>query len=532
MLPSSHRRKKNDLTHNELITLGDIERYYKKTNTPRDDTPRDATDARDKSKIKKQYSKQILEEKYEDNDDDEYGDVDGDGDGDLNELLPSYIESTISDKMSLHDLEEEEDYESKFNNGLSIKKHKMTNIRYPFSDKSSDHLTRDLDNIYESLSELGDTGDGEILVEYLVYSINKNAYKPFLEFMLYKSSDDETFYFPNFSQSTSKYDILDNASFLLNNLFGHGLCEFKGRLVESPSMNDVKSAYINKRVILLYELKEKNDTVIRFRSSDTLWWGTVSEVFNYRKILFYNISETVTDVFLAYPEAIKLFHKASLIETPMVVFNGSDSNTAKYNAIFSIKKSNIESRYGPFYYFTDLYNSMRYACYDVETNEKNTKGGLVRFVIYPGKMKMFLQKNKPDKSEMAKYICSKHPIEKNTIQFRDNDCKWTEQYNSAYNGAYEIPIKKSNTTAEDDAGAYDAAGVGFFADDLEIEPEPEPDFDIEFLNGGDKRNSTYYLAMRICISEYNFQTPLSYYYIDTKDIPNKYEYDFKKYKII
>ena len=62
-------------------------------------------------------------------------------------------------------------------------------------------------------------------------------------------------------------------------------------------------------------------------------------------------------------------------KTPMVVFNGSDSNSAKYNAVFSIKKSNIESRYGPFYYFTDLYNSMRYACYDVETNEKNAKGG-------------------------------------------------------------------------------------------------------------------------------------------------------------
>ena len=526
MLPSSRRRKKNDIEHNELMTLGDIERYYKKTNTPRH--ARDATDARDKSKIKKQYSKQNLEEKYEDNDDDEDDDIE------LHELVPSYIESTISDKMLLHDLEEEEDYESKFNNGLSIKKHKMTNIRYPFSDKSSNHLTHDLDNIYENWSELGDAGDGEILVEYLVYSINKNAYKPFLEFMMYKSSDDETFYFPNFSQSTSKYDMLDNASLLLDNLFGHGLCEFKGRLVESPSMNDVKSAYINERVILLYELKEKNDTVTRFRSSDTLWWGTVSEVFNYRKILFYNISDTVTDVFLAYPEAIKLFHKASLIETPMVVFNGSDSNSAKYNAVFSIKKSNIESRYGPFYYFTDLYNSMRYACYDIETNEKNAKGGLVRFVIYPGKMKMFLQKNKPDKSEMAKYICSKHPIEKNTIQFRDNDCKWTEQYNSAYNGAYEIPIKKSNSTTEDDAGDDDAAGVGLFVDDLENEPEPEPDFDfdIEPLNGGDKRKSIYYLAMRICISEYNFQTPLSYYYIDTKDIPNKYEYDFKKYKII
>ena len=199
MLPSSRRRKKNDTEHKELMTLGDIERYYKKTNTPTDATyARDARDARDNSKIKKQYSKQILEEKYEDNDDDEDDDIE------LHELVPSYIESTISDKMSLHDLEEEEDYESKFNNGLSIKKHKMTNIRYPFSDKSSNHLTHDLDNIYENWSELGDAGeagDSEILGEYLVYYINKNAYKPFLEFMLYKPSDDETFYFPNFSQN-------------------------------------------------------------------------------------------------------------------------------------------------------------------------------------------------------------------------------------------------------------------------------------------------------------------------------------------
>ena len=97
-----------------------------------------------------------------------------------------------------------------------------------------------------------------------------------------------------------------------------------------------------------------------------------------------------------------------------------------------------------------------------------------------------------------------------------------------------LPIKKSNSTTEDDAGASDdaAAGVGLFVDDLENEPEPEYDFDVEFLNGGDKRNSIYYLAMRICTNEYIFQTPLSYYYIDTKDIPNNYEYDFKKYKII
>ena len=174
---------------------------------------------------------------------------------------------------------------------------------------------------------------------------------------------------------------------------------------------------------------------------------------------------------------------------------------------------------------------MRYSCYNFETHEKNVKGGLVRFIIYPGKMKMFLEKNKPDRSEMAKYICSKHPIEKNTIQFRDNDCNWIEQYNSAYNGAYEVPIKKSNIQIDDD-DLYVNDVIHNSSHDDEDEDVSDDEHNDVPLRGGDKRKDIYYLAMRICVSEYIFQTPLSYYYIDTKDIPNKYEYDFKKYKII
>lgn len=510
------------------MTLGDIERYYKKTNAANATAAvidgryaRDATGARDKSKIGKKISKHNVDKNYkEDNDD--Y----------LNELEPSYIESYISDTVSSSHIEEEEEYESKYDNGLSIKTHTMTNIKYPFADKSSKHLTYDLDNIYENLGEDTDLGNGEILVEYLVYYINKKAYKPFLEFMLYKSDDDDTFYFPNFSQDTSAYDMLENADLLLDNLLGADLCTFKGRLIETDYMNDIKNAYINQRVILLYELKEKNDTVPRIKKNDTLWWATVSEVFNYRKILFYNISDTVTDIFLAYTQVIKLYHKESLIETPMVVFNGSDSNSAKYKAVFSIKKSDNESRYGPFYYFTDLYNAMRYSCYDTETHEKNTKGGLVRFIIYPGKMKMFLEKNKPDRSEMAKYICSKHPIEKNTIQFRDNDCKWTEQYNSVYNGIYEIPIKKSDGMTDDEDAVVDGFIYGLDDGDHDGDHDGGIDIATDILDGGDKTKNIYFLAMRVCINEYIFQTPLSYYYIDTKDIPNNYEYDFKNYKII
>jgi len=258
MLPSSHRRKKTGPELNDNMTLGDIERYYKKTNAPANATAaaidgrydRDATGARDKSKIRKKISKQNGYKSYKE-DSDDVGD-DGDNYGYLNELESSYIESYISDTVSLSHIEEEEEYESKYDNGLSIKTHKMTNIKYPFADKPSEHLTHDLDNIYENLGEDTGLGNGEILVEYLVYYINKKAYKPFLEFMLYKSDDDDTFYFPNFSQDTSSYDILENADLLLDNLLGADVCTFKGRLIETDYMNDIKSAYINQRVILLY----------------------------------------------------------------------------------------------------------------------------------------------------------------------------------------------------------------------------------------------------------------------------------------
>ena len=523
MLPSSHRVRKNNIENDAPLSLGGIERFYKKTKTTRG-----ATDARDNSKIKHKYSIANLDKKYHNDGNDDHED----DDDDLDELTPSYIESEISNNMSSYDMSQEEEYESKFNNGLSIKKHKMTNIKYPFSDKSSAHLTQDMDNI----DERDEHDDGEIVVEFLVYYINKDAYKPFLEFMLYKSPDNDTFYFPNFSQSNSNYEIVENASILLDNLLGKDLCKFKGRIIETPIMNHVQSARINQRVILLYELTEKNDRVHHVKHNDAMWWSTVSELFNYRKILFYTISDTVTDVFLAYPAAIKIYHKETLIETPMVVYNGSDSSNAKYNAIFSIKKANNESRYGPFYYFTDLFNAMRYACYDDNTGEKNTKGGLVKFIIYPGRMKVFLKKDKPDKSEMAKYIYNLKPFEKKTAQFRDNDCKWIDNYNSSYNGAYKIPIKKSDIIVKKRDDGEESGDSGDSGDDIAYMTDSEDGEEIESLVDSlyetGKKKHIYYLAMRICISEYNFQTPLSYYYIDTKDIPNNYEYDFKKYKII
>ena len=543
MLPSSRRRINKELQKDDPLTLGDIERYYKKKIDTRD--VRDVRDTRENGKMVKESLKRKIKYDLEESDDHLY------------EIVPGYIESNISDNLSSYTEKEYEDDDKEYDNGLSIKKHKMTNIKYPFAEKSSKHLTRDLDNIRSIASENDD--DDEILVELCIYYINKSAYKPFLEFMLYKSSETDMFYFPNFTHNTSKYNVLENASLLLNNLFDANLYSFKGRLIETSSMNNIKSAHINDRVILVFELKERSEDVIHMKDEDKFWWTTVSEIFNYRKILFYDISDTVIDVFLAYTQIIKLYYNDLLIETPMVVYNGSSSNNAKYNAVFSISKSNNESRYGPFYYFTDLYNSMRYACYDHEKHEKYEKGGLVKFIIYTGKLKMFLKNSKPDSSEMAKYIFNRHPIELNTAQFRDNDCKWTEHYNCAYNGLYNIKINNNHESAngnnenkvddeyghnngEDDDEEEDNDFIHNYDIDTEdvhkYNQEHKPrksnssEYEDTLLQRGGKNKDTYHLAMRICLNEYIFQTPLLYCYINTNDIPNKYENDFKKYKII
>ena len=528
MLPSSHRKTKHDVKIDNIMTLGDLERYYKKNEDAKSNTS---------NKSRKNVENHLNELRVR-------GTTNSsDSVNDLYEIMPSHIESIISDSVPPYD-DKESEYDDKYNNGLSIKKHKMANIKYPFSNNSSVHFIHDADIIYDDVHKNNsidgeNTEEQEFLVEYLVYYINTSSYKPFLEFMLYKPNDDNDdndnnkLFFPNFSYNMSSSTILEDSSILLDNLFGIDTCIFKGRIIESPDMNPIKSAHINKRVILLYHLREKNSGVVRYTSSDSFWWCTVNELFNHRKVLFYDISDTVTDLFLAYPQALKLYHKESLIETPIVVFNGADNKTAKYNAVFSIKKSDIESRYGPYYYFTDLHSSMRYACYNIETHEKYAVGGLVRFVIFPGKMKMFIEKNKPDKSEMAKFICEQYPIEKKTLQFRDNDCIWTEQYNSAYNGKYEFVINPNTdilVNSDDDLAKNDSSNT--YESNGRSSIESDHVSDINRMSDVKNNENIYYLAMRICIREYIFQTPLSYYYINTDDIPNNYEYEFKKYKIV
>ena len=416
------------------------------------------------------------------------------------------------------------------------------NIKYPFSEAVSKHSHQDIDFLDEiRFEKTSEYREKDLVIELCVYRINTNAHKPFLEFMLYKSSDDGVMVFPNFIYDDTTDGILEKSEAILGNILNDRmLCDFKGRISLSEIENDIVDADIDNRIILLFELKRKDTDVVNITSRDHFWWATVSEIFNYKKLLVYEISNTVTDVFMSCVDMIKIYYKHSLIETPGVFYNGNNKNMSKYNAILSLNKSPTESRYGPYYYFTDLHTSMKYACYDADDKKREDKdgAGIVRFIVFHGKMKMFMKTDKIDDSKMATYIFERYPVEKKTGQFRDNDCIWTEGYNSAYNGYHNIQYYTRETAEHNSINEIYTDSSDDTSDNDEVVLDLKHTLESETYVKTKKKRVTIILAMRLCIDEYSFQTPLSYHYInidgggDGVNIPKVYDYNFKDYKLI
>lgn len=430
-------------------------------------------------------------------------------------------------------------------NEFKKKYHPLTtssrNVKYPFSEAVYKHQQQDVDFLNElRFEKMSEYHDKDIIIELCVYHININAHKPFLEFMLYKSNDDNTMYFPNFVYDNTVDSILEKSEDILGNILSvEGSLEFKGRIKESEVENNIHGVDINNRIILLFEIKKIDHDVIHITDHQHFWWATVSEIFNYRKVMFYEISNTLIDVFLSCVGMIKIYYKKSLIETPGIFYNGNNKNVTKYNAVLSLNKAPTESRYGPYYYYTDLHTAMKYACYDSHGKKRNnTEGaGVVRFVIFHGKMKMFMKNDKIDHSKMATYIFERYPVEKKTGQFRDNDCKWTDNYNSAYNGYHNIQYytreneqgNYTDTSDDEEDSAYNVEG-----NNSKLGLDVKETLELETYIKKKKKRVTIFLAMRMCIDEYSFQTPISYHYIDIKDndIPDVYDFNFKQYKLL
>ena len=110
---------------------------------------------------------------------------------------------------------------------------------------------------------------------------------------------------------------------------------------------------------IFFEIPYKNYKVSLLKKKTQLWWTTISEICNSKKILNFPVHNSVTKLFYNNPKLIFLKNKNNInIQIPTVVYYPETKQLLPFISIMGIKSSSSRT-FGPYYYFTDYINAFR-----------------------------------------------------------------------------------------------------------------------------------------------------------------------------
>ena len=375
---------------------------------------------------------------------------------------------------------------------------------YPFASA----LEKDVDE-----SEI----DAESVINICVFQINTSCELPFIEYMMkmMKNSDDNTasekqqFEFPSIKYAPSKRTVMDQAKQHMNTLLDDDeVVKYRGHLKKENEYYLFFHKYFRK-------LKFPRNISM---NDDALWWIVTSEIVNFKKVMYVDVDKRATDLFTKNPAIMRLYDcNNRLIETPVICYYGDQYQKITYLAFFGLLKAPLKSSFGPFYVGTNFLSSMKYACYTHDNqpfelydgtalttgnNGKYVEGGVLRSVLFVGKMNVFLKSGTPDDSQISQEVAKKDEAVRKLLALRDSNGNWTENYDTAYSGLYFVSID------DDDKN--------------------------DNHNDAVKKNSKKRIAVNTVewfFKNYNHTSILSYHMIDTETIPDKYNVDYSEYYI-
>lgn len=389
---------------------------------------------------------------------------------------------------------------------------------FDFEDVSAPvPITLDSDDVSDDDS--GDNSSEDVKINLCIYQINTSCEVPFIEFLMLRQKHEKkkVFKFPHFDYISSKRTVLQQAEHYVSDTLTalekqrdhnddngdeqsqekNSITKFRG-FFKPSSKSDKKqqpSVYLFfqkyfKKLKHPYQLSKHND----------MWWIVTSEIVNFKKVMYMDIDPVAYELFVRNPEIMHLYDcKGRLLETPTVCYFGDQFQKIKYLAFFGLLKAPIKSSFGPFYVATNFLSSMKYACYTHDqkpfelyngesiTSGKHGKykeGGVLRMVLFIGKMKAFLKDGPPDDSQISQELSKTDESIHRLMALRDSNGNWTEQYDTAYSGLYFVALQE---------GAVAVNTVEWF-----------------FKN-------------------YNHSAVISYHKMDTGDIPDKFNVDYTNY---
>jgi len=369
---------------------------------------------------------------------------------------------------------------------------------YPFAST----LKKDVD-------ELDIDAHGEEAMLYIcIYQINTSCELPFIEYMMKycynKKSKKQQFEFPSVKYAPSKRTALDQAKNHLSTVIveDNEVLKYRGNLKKGNDVYFFFHKYFRK-------LKFPHKLSI---SDDDLWWTVTSEIVNFKKVLYVDVDKRATDLFIRNPAIMRLYDcKSQLIETPVICYYGDQYQKITYLAFFGLLKAPLKSSFGPFYVGTNFLSSMKYACYTHDNKPfelydgtaltigkygKYVEGGVLRSVLFVGKMNVFLKSGIPDNSQISQEVAKTDESVRKLLALRDSNGNWTENYDTAYSGLYFVSIDDDDDVGDDNKKKRIAVNT------------------VEWF-----------------FKNYNHSSILSYHMIETSSIPEKYNVDYTEYNI-
>ena len=372
---------------------------------------------------------------------------------------------------------------------------------YPFAST----LEKDVDEF-----EVDADGE-EATLHICVYQINTSCELPFIEYMMKngynKESKKQQFEFPNIKYAPSKRTALDQVKTHVSTILfkDNEIVKYRGNLKVGNGIYFFFHKYFRK-------LKFPHKLSI----ADDLWWTVTSEIVNFKKVLYIDVDKHATDLFLRNPAIMRLYDcNNRLIETPVICYYGDQYQKITYLAFFGLLKAPLKSSFGPFYVGTNFLSSMKYACYTHDNKPfelydgtalttgkygKYVEGGVLRLVLFVGKMNVFLKSGIPDDSQISQEVAKTDESVRKLLSLRDSNGNWTEKYDTAYSGLYFVSIDDDDDVGDDN-------------------------------DAKDKKKRIAVNTVEWFFKNYNHSSILSYHMIETSSIPEKYNVDYTEYNI-
>ena len=285
-----------------------------------------------------------------------------------------------------------------------------------------------------------------------MYQINNSELYPFLEFIL-NNNDCLSLIKLNFSlnqNNTETENIIDYALNFINNLLN-----LNNKLIYDKSIkqNQYKgSLYYKNNTYLFFDITNNKIQLKCVYKKSPLWFALIDEIVNVKHICNIKIDLDTINFFTENIDFLFLKNQNNInYETPTVVYVGKEFTKINYTYVFGVSKTEYEIL-GPYYYFTNFKNAIKEGLWNNNKNVKIEKGGIIRFAIFTGLMKIILNnvEDPIDKSIIKRELLKNklNNYENLTLRITDYDGKWVNNYDSAYIGNLELDngekIKKNS----------------------------------------------------------------------------------------